>query len=129
MSVRVGKILLYCVGLGLTLNKLSIILICDAQHTMIINMIKSFKHKGLRNFFEMGDLTNIQSKHMKKLRLQLAALDTALVIEDMDLPGYRLHKLKGDRKNCWSITVNGNWRITFEFEDGDAYIVNYEDYH
>ena len=77
----------------------------------------------------MGDLTNIQSKHMKKLRLQLAALDTALVIEDMDLPGYRLHKLKGDRKNCWSITVNGNWRITFEFEDGDAYIVNYEDYH
>ena len=61
--------------------------------------------------------------------MQLSALDTAQVIEDMDLPGYELHKLKGNRKNCWSITVNGNWRITFEFIDGDTYIVNYEDYH
>ena len=92
-------------------------------------MIKSFKHKGLRKFFEKGDCSGIQSKHDKKLRLQLAALDTATVIEDMDLPGYNLHPLKGQRKDCWSISVNGNWRITFEFEDGDAYIVNYEDYH
>lgn len=92
-------------------------------------MIKSFKHKGLRKFFEKGDYSGIQPKHDKKLRLQLAALDTATVIEDMDLPGYNLHPLKGQRKNCWSISVNGNWRITFEFEDGDAYIVNYEDYH
>lgn len=63
--------------------------------------------------------------------MQLAALDTATVIEDMDLPGYNLHPLKGQRKDCWSINVNVNvnWRITFEFEDGDAYIVNYEDYH
>lgn len=92
-------------------------------------MIRSFKHKGLRKFFEKGDCSGIQSKHDKKLRLQLAALDTAKVIEDMDLPGYNLHPLKGQRKDCWSISVNGNWRITFEFEDGDAYIVNYEDYH
>ncbi|RAP35020.1 Killer protein [Legionella quinlivanii] len=92
-------------------------------------MIKSFKHKGLKLFFEKGDYSGIQAKHCKKLRLQLSALDTAQVIEDMDLPGYYLHKLKGDRKNSWSITVNGNWRITFEFIDGDAYIVNYEDYH
>lgn len=92
-------------------------------------MIKSFKHKGLRKFFEKGDCSGIQPKHDKKLRLQLAALDTATVIEDMDLPGYNLHPLKGQRKDCWSISVNGNWRITFEFEDGDAYIVNYEDYH
>lgn len=92
-------------------------------------MIKSFKHKGLKRFFETGDHSGIQSKHQKRLRLQLGALNTAKVIEDMDLPGYDLHKLKGDRKGCWSITVNGNWRITFEFEDGDAYIVNYEDYH
>ncbi len=92
-------------------------------------MIKSFKHKGLKLFFEKGEHPGVQAKHKKRLRLQLSALDTAQVIEDMDLPGYRLHKLKGDRKDLWSITVNGNWRITFEFTDGDAYIVNYEDYH
>lgn len=92
-------------------------------------MIKSFKHKGLKLFFETGEYSGIQIKHRKKLKLQLTALDTAEVIEDMDLPGYELHKLKGSRKDCWSIAVNGNWRITFEFENGNAYIVNYEDYH
>jgi proteic killer suppression protein len=92
-------------------------------------MIKSFKHKGLKLFFDKGDYSGIQPQHRKRLRLQLSALDTAKVIEDMDLPGYRLHKLKGDRKDSWSITVNGNWRLTFEFIDGDVYIVNYEDYH
>jgi proteic killer suppression protein len=61
--------------------------------------------------------------------MQLAALNTATTIEDMNIPGYRLHPLRGDRKGIWSITVNGNWRVTFEFIDGDAYIVNYEDYH
>ena len=61
--------------------------------------------------------------------MQLTALDTAQVIEDMDIPGYRLHQLKGNRKETWSITVNANWRITFEFENSNAYIVNYEDYH
>lgn len=92
-------------------------------------MIKSFKHKGLKLFFEKKDCSGIQAKHCKRLRLQLAALDTAHSVEDMNLPGYQLHKLTGDRKDCWSITVNGNWRITFEFIDGDVYIVNYEDYH
>ena len=92
-------------------------------------MIKSFKHKGLRVFFETGSKKGIQAKHAIKLRLQLAALDTAQVIEDLDIPGYRLHQLKGLRKDTWSITVNGNWRITFEFENGHAYIVDYEDYH
>ena len=61
--------------------------------------------------------------------MQLAALDTAQKIEDMRLPGYRLHPLKGSRKGCWSITVNGNWRLTFKFIDGNAYILDYEDYH
>jgi proteic killer suppression protein len=92
-------------------------------------MIKSFKHKGIRLFFENDDYTGIQAKHRERLRIQLAALDTAQVIEDMDLPGYLLHKLKGGRKNCWSITVNANWRLTFEFIDGDVYVLNYEDYH
>lgn len=92
-------------------------------------MIKSFKHKGLQLFFDSGNTKGIQAKHAQKLRMQLAALDTAHIIEDMDIPGYKLHQLKGQRKDTWSITVNGNWRVTFEFENGDAYIVNYEDYH
>lgn len=92
-------------------------------------MIKSFKHKGLEEFFNSGKTKGIQQAHVSKLRLQLFALDTATSIEDMDIPGYRLHPLKGNRKGIWSITVNGNWRITFEFIDGNAYIVNYEDYH
>ena len=92
-------------------------------------MIKSFKHKGLQAFFESGSKKGIQAKHANKLRLQLAAIDTAHSIDDLDIPGYRLHPLKGKRKNLWSITVNGNWRITFEYDQGDAHIVNYEDYH
>lgn len=92
-------------------------------------MIKSFKHKGLRKFFETGSAAGIQADHAKRLRLQLAALDTAVTIDDMDIPGYRLHPLKGKMANRWSIVVNGNWRVTFEFKDGNAYILNYEDYH
>jgi proteic killer suppression protein len=92
-------------------------------------MIKSFKHKGLEKFFETGSTRGIQTKHSTKLRMQLSALDTAQTIEDVDVPGYRLHSLKGTRKGLWSITVNGNWRVTFKFTDGNAYIVNYEDYH
>ena len=92
-------------------------------------MIKSFKHKGLQRFYETGKTAGIQSVHSKKLRMQLAALNTATVISDMDIPDYRLHKLKGARKTVWSISVSGNWRITFNYEDGNAYIVNYEDYH
>ena len=92
-------------------------------------MIKSFKHKGLEKFYSTGNVKGIQVKHSKKLRMQLAALDTAQNIEDIDIPGYRLHQLKGSLKSLWSITVNANWRITFEFSDGNVYIVNYEDYH
>lgn len=92
-------------------------------------MIKSFKHKGLKLFFESGKTSGIQAKHSKKLKMQLTALDTAMTIDDMNLPQYNLHELKGSKKGIWSITVNGNWRITFKFEKGDAYIVNYEDYH
>ncbi len=92
-------------------------------------MIKSFKHKGLEKFYSSGSTKGIQAKHAKKLRMQLIALDTAYHIEDLDIPGYRLHQLKGSLKGCWSITVNANWRITFEFSDGIIYIVNYEDYH
>jgi len=92
-------------------------------------MIKSFKHKGLKRFYETGSARGIRSKHEKRLRMQLAALDTAKEINDLDIPGYKLHPLKGDRKGIWAITVNGNWRLTFEFSDGNAYVLDYEDYH
>ena len=92
-------------------------------------MIKSFKHKGLEKFYESGSTKGIQANHAKKLRMQLAALETAQSIDDMDIPGYRLHQLTGDRRGIWTITVNANWRLTFEFEDGNVYILNYEDYH
>lgn len=92
-------------------------------------MIKSFKHKGLELFFLQGKSAGIQAKHKTKLRMQLAALDTATVIEDLKILGYRLHPLKGKPSNLWSITVNGNWRLTFEFDAGNGYILNYEDYH
>jgi len=92
-------------------------------------MILSFKHKGLKKYYETGSTAGIQAKHAKKLRLLLAALDTAKMIDDMDLPGFSLHPLKGDRSRIWSISVSGNWRVTFKFEEGNAQIVNYEDYH
>jgi len=92
-------------------------------------MIKSFKHKGLKKFFESGNTKGIRADHASKLRMQLAALDTASNIEDIDIPGYRLHKLKGSQKGRWSISVNGNWRVTFDFTESNVYIVNYEDYH
>ena len=92
-------------------------------------MIKSFKHKGLEKFYESGSTKGIQANHAKKLRMQLAALDTAQSIDDMDIPGYRLHQLTGDRRGIWTITVNANWRLTFEFKEGNIYILNYENYH
>jgi len=92
-------------------------------------MIRSFKHKCLRKFHEAGSVAGIQADHAQKLKMTLAALDTATVIEDMDIPGFRLHALKGNRQGLWSIMVNKNWRITFSFENGDVYVVDYEDYH
>lgn len=92
-------------------------------------MIKSFRHKGLKRLYDTGGASGIQAHQAARLRMQLAALDTAASIEDMDIPGYRLHPLKGKEKGCWSIWVSGNWRLTFEFHEGNAYILDYEDYH
>jgi proteic killer suppression protein len=92
-------------------------------------MIRSFEHKGLRKFWETGSKAGVQAAHAKKLRLILMRLDAAKVVEDADFHGARLHPLKGNLKGLWSVTVNGNWRITFRFEDGDAFVVNYLDYH
>lgn len=92
-------------------------------------MIKSFKHKGLQLFYETENIKGIQASHVKKLKVRLMALDTAMELEDISLPGFDLHPLHGNRNGIWSIKVNGNWRITFSFEENDVYIVNYEDYH
>jgi len=92
-------------------------------------VIKTFKHKGLQKFFDTGSVSGIQSYHKQKLRMRLTALDTATCIKDMNLPGFRLHSLKGDRKGLWAIDVSKNWRITFKFQDGNVYVVDYEDYH
>ncbi len=92
-------------------------------------MILSFKHKGLELFFTTGSTAGIQAKHATKLRLQLGALNRATCPQDMNAPSWRLHPLKGHLKEHWSITVNGNWRITFKFENGHAEIVDYQDYH
>jgi len=92
-------------------------------------MIKSFAHKGLKKFFLTGNKVGIQAKHAERLRLILAQLNQARVIEDMQIPSLALHELKGNRKNTWAVTVQANWRITFRFENGDAEIVDYEDYH
>ena len=92
-------------------------------------MIRSFAHKGLERFFVTGSAAGIQAIHSKKLRLILAQLDKAKTIGDMSAPSLRLHELKGTRKGFWSVTVQANWRVTFRFIDGDAEIVDYEDYH
>ncbi len=92
-------------------------------------MIKSFKHKGLRKFFITGSVAGIQLSHEQKIRIRLIALDTATCIEDMKTPGWRLHSLTGNRKGLWAIDVNKNWRIVFDFKEGNAYVVDYEDYH
>ncbi|MGH8236957.1 MAG: type II toxin-antitoxin system RelE/ParE family toxin [Steroidobacteraceae bacterium] len=92
-------------------------------------MIQSFRHKGLRKFFESGSVAGIQPAHAKRLRMLLVALDTAQLIDDMNVPGFRLHPLKGADRGRWSAWVNGNWRLTFEFRDRHAYVLDYEDYH
>ena len=92
-------------------------------------MIKSFKHKGLEKFFTKGVKAGIRADHAVKISDQLTALHTAMSVEDMDIPGWRLNPLKGRMKNHWAVDVNRNWRIVFKLEDGDAYVVNYEDYH
>jgi len=92
-------------------------------------MIQSFRHKGLRKFFESGSTAGIQPCHAKRIRVVLAALDTAQSVEDMDVPGFRLHPLRGSEYGRWSVWVNGNWRVTFEFNNGHAYVLDYEDYH
>ena len=92
-------------------------------------MIKSFKHKGLEQFFYTGTKKGIKPEHAGKLGRILDRLNAANDLKDMNYPGSNLHALSGDRKGQYSVRVSGNWRVIFEFENGDAYIVDYDDYH
>ena len=92
-------------------------------------MIKSFQHKGLQNFFENGSKAGIQPHHAPKLQRQLARLNEAKMPADMNLPGWRLHGLAGGLAEHHSVQVDGNWRMTFTFANGDAILVDYQDYH
>ena len=92
-------------------------------------MIKKFRHKGLARFFSTGSTSGIKSAHAKRLRLILSRLHASTKPKDMDLPGLKLHELKGKDKGRWSVWVSGNWRVTFKFEEVDASDVDYEDYH
>lgn len=92
-------------------------------------MIRSFRHRGLRRFFERGDRTRLDPEHVPKIRRILGRLNEAQEVGDMALPGYRLHPLSGERKGQWAVAVAGNWRIVFRFENGEATDVDYVDYH
>ena len=92
-------------------------------------MIKSFKHKGLEKFFYSGSKKGIKADHATRLARLLDRLNAASEIKDMNFPGSNLHELKGDKEGLYSVKVSGNWRVFFKFFDGDAYIVDYDDYH
>ena len=92
-------------------------------------MITSFRHRGLKRLYERGDKSSIGANIRGRVERILFVLDQAETLEDMDMPGYRLHPLTGERKDTWSIRVTGNWRITFVFEEGNVFNVDLEDYH
>ena len=95
----------------------------------IHGVIQSFKHKGLKQLFEKGTVRGVRADQLAKIENILAVLNRARNPKDMDLPGFGLHRLKGDLKEFWSVTVRANWRIIFRFENGGVYDVDLTDYH
>ncbi len=92
-------------------------------------MIRNIRHKGLAALYYEDKSRGINQSHAKRLRQILALLDSAITVEDMDAPGLRLHMLKGDLAGIYAVNVSGNWRVTFRFERGDVFDVDYVDYH
>lgn len=92
-------------------------------------MIRSFRHKGLKRLYEDDDPRGLSPEHVGKLRNILARLDAAGSADDMNLPGFKLHQLKGELERYWAVTVRANWRVIFRFTNGDATDLDYLDYH
>jgi toxin HigB-1 len=92
-------------------------------------VIRSIRHKGLKRLYEDDDARGVRSEHAQKLRDILTRLDAAAVLQDMDMPGFRLHSLKGALAGFWAVTVRANWRVIFRFRESDAWDVDYVDYH
>ncbi len=92
-------------------------------------MIRRFRHRGLKRLYEDDDRRGVSPQHVERIKRVLAYLDRASEPRDMDIPGWRLHPLKGELSGFWSITVRANWRIVFRFENGEATDVDYLDYH
>ena len=92
-------------------------------------MIRTLRHRGLKRLYEHGDPSKVRADQAQRIALALADLDDASKPSELDLPGYRLHPLKGDLKGLWSISISAHWRIIFRFEEGDAYDVDLIDYH
>ena len=92
-------------------------------------MIVGFRHRGLQRLYEKGDRRRIQPEYIDKVEDVLARLDSATTPLALNLPGYRLHRLSGDLTGVWSITISGNWRIIFRFDDSEVTDVNFVDYH
>jgi proteic killer suppression protein len=92
-------------------------------------MIRTIRHKGLRRLYEEDDPRGVMAEHTRKLRNILVRLEAARTVTDMDIPGFRLHSLKGELAGFWAVTVRANWRVIFRFADSDAFEIDYVDYH
>ena len=92
-------------------------------------MIRTLRHRGLKRLFRDGDSGGVKADQLKRINDVLAHLDAAIRLDDVDLPGYRLHALRGELRGFWSITISGNWRIVFRLTDGDCFDVDLVDYH
>ncbi len=92
-------------------------------------VIQSVRHRGLKRLYEREDKSGVRADQLRRIRDVLAHLDSATKPSDLDFPGYRLHPLKGEFRGFWSVTISGNWRIVFRFEDGAALDVDLTDYH
>jgi proteic killer suppression protein len=92
-------------------------------------MIRTIRHKGLRRLYEEDDPRGVIAEHTRKLRNILVRLEAARTVTDMDIPGFRLHSLKGELAGFWAVTVRANWRVIFRFADSDAFEIDYVDYH
>lgn len=97
-------------------------------HLTLEDVVRSFRHRGLKRLWE-GDPSRISAALRDRVENVLSILDAAATPADLDLPGYRLHALKGDLKGLWSVAISGNWRITFRIEEGNVFDIDLTDYH